>query len=136
LKTPSFRRLARWYAWTYLALLWLSYLGVILRVDSREYSLLEYISFLGLLAIELLALAGSRLVIADRPTPLFAVSMLLLVLFHLLLIVYRYVFASAPMSIFVAGDLALLFSMVSVSSAMLGEDTWRAFVERFIEKVG
>jgi hypothetical protein len=63
LKTPSFRRLARWYAWTYLALLWLSYLGVILRVDSREYSLLEYISFLVLLAIGLLALAGLRLVI-------------------------------------------------------------------------
>jgi hypothetical protein len=72
----------------------------------------------------------------DRPTPLFAVPMLLFVLFHLLLIVYRYVFASASMSIFVAGDLALLFSMASVSSARLGEDTLRAIVERFIEKVG
>ena len=133
---PIFPRLARVYAWTYLVLLWISYLGIIVRVDSREYSVLEYISFLVLLAVELLALAGLRVVSSERPALLFALALLVLVLFHLLLIVYRYVFASAPLSIFLAGDLVLLFSMASVSSAMLGEDTFRAFIERFLEKVG
>ncbi len=133
---PVFARLARVFAWAYLLLLWLTYLGVILRVDSQEYSILEYLSFLALLAMEVLALGGLRLVTSDRPSPFFALSVLIIVLFQLLLIVYRYVFASAPMSAFLLGDLLLLISMAAVGSGMLGEDALRAFVERFIEKVG
>jgi len=133
---PIFPRLARIFAWIFLLLLWLSYLGVILRVDSREYSLLEYLSFLALLLLQLLALAGLRLVTSDKATPFFALSLLVIVLFQLLLIVYRYVFASAPMSIYLAGDLVLLLGMATFSSAMLGEDAFKAFIERFIEKVG
>jgi hypothetical protein len=133
---PVFPRLARAYAWTYLVLVWVSYIGVIWRVDSRAYSVLEYLSFLALLAVELAALGGLRMVTSDRQGPFFALSLLVIVLFQLLLIVYRYVFASAPMSVFLIGDLVLLISMASVSSAMLGEDAFRSFIERFIEKVG
>ena len=133
---PIFPRLARLAAYLYLALVWLTYLGIILRLNSLEYSVLEYLSFLALLAVELLALIGLRLVTSDRPSPLFALSLLVIVLFQLLLIVYRYVFASAPLSAFLAGDLLLLLSMAVVSSAMLGEDAFRAFIERFIQKVG
>src|SRR5260221_6623885 len=53
---PIFPRLARLYAWAFLALLWLTYLGIILRLDGQQYSVLEYISFLVVLAAELLAL--------------------------------------------------------------------------------
>lgn len=133
---PVLARLSHAYAWAYLALLWFSYLGVILRVDSQEYSVLEYLSFLVLLAVELLALGGLRMVTSGRPSPFFALSLLIIALFQLLLIVYRYVFASAPMSIFLVGDLVLLISMTTVGSGMLGEDAFRAFIERFIEKVG
>jgi len=133
---PIFPRLARASAWLYLLLLWLTYLGIILRVDSQHYSLLEYLSFLALLLVELLGLSGLRLITSDRPAPFFALSLLVIVLFQLLLIVYRYVFASAPMSIYLAGDLVLLLSMGSVSTAMLGQDAFKDFVERFIEKVG
>jgi len=135
-ENPVFPRLTRVYAWIFLLLLWLSYLGIILRVDSRQYSLLEYISFLVLLVVQLLALSGLRMVTSDKATPFFALSLLVIVLFQLLLIVYRYVFASAPLSIYLAGDLVLLFGMASFSSAMLGEDAFKAFIERFIEKVG
>jgi len=133
---PIFPRLARLYAWIFLLLLWVSYLGIILRVDSHQYSLLEYISFLVLLLIQLLALSGLRMVTSDKAVPIFSLSLLVIVLFQLLLIVYRYVFASAPVSIYLLGDLVLLFGMASFSSAMLGEDAFKAFVERFIEKVG
>ncbi len=133
---PLFARLARLFAWAYLGLLWFSYLGVILQVDRQQYSILEYLSFLALLAVELLALGGLRLVTSGRPSPFFAVSVLVIALFQLLLIVYRYVFASAPLSAYLAGDLALLVAMAAVGSGMLGEDAFRAFVERFIEKVG
>jgi hypothetical protein len=135
-ENPVFPRLSRMFAWVFLLLLWVSYLGVILRVDGQQYSLLEYISFLVLLLIQLVALAGLRLVTSDRATPFFALSLLVIVLFQLLLIVYRYVFASAPLSIYLAGDLVLLLGMASLSSAMLGEDAFKAFIERFIEKVG
>jgi hypothetical protein len=133
---PLFPRLARVYGWIFLLLLWLSYLGVILRVDNHQYSLLEYISFLVLLLIQLAALAGLRMVTSDKATPFFALSLLVIVLFQLLLIVYRYVFASAPMSIYLVGDLVLLLGMASFSSTMLGEDAFKAFIERFIQKVG
>jgi hypothetical protein len=135
-ENPIFPRLARAYAWAFVALLWLTYLGIILRLDSQQYSVLEYLSFLVVLAAELLALGGLRMVTSDRPMPYFALSLLLIVLFHLILVVYRYVFASAPMSIYLAGDLVLLFSMAVASSAMLGEDAFKSFIERFIEKVG
>ena len=135
-ENPIFPRLARVYAWAFLALLWLTYLGIILRLDGQQYSLLEYFSFLVVLAVQLLALGGLRMVTSDRPMPYFALSLLLIVLFHLVLVVYRYVFASAPMSVYLAGDLVLLFSMAVASSAMLGEDAFKSFIERFIEKVG
>jgi hypothetical protein len=133
---PIFPRLARVVAWAYLLLLWLSYLGVILRVDRQQYSVLEYFSFLGMLLVELVALFGLRMVTTDKPTPFFALSLLLIVLFQLLLIVYRYVFASAPLSIYLAGDLVLLISMAVVSLSLLGEDAFKALAERFIAKVG
>src|SRR5258707_14907926 len=68
---PIFPRLARLYAWAFLALLWLTYLGIILRVDSHQYSLLEYISFLVVLLIQLLALYGLRMVTSDKAAPFF-----------------------------------------------------------------
>src|SRR5262249_1991319 len=123
-------------AWLYLALIWLTYLGIILRLDSLEYSLLEYLAFLLLLAIELAALAGLRLITPNRLNPVFALSLLIIVLFQLVLIVSRSVFASAPLSLFLGGDLLLLIAMAVVSSALLGEDAFRAFIERFIQKVG
>ena len=102
---PLFPRLARGAAWLYLLLVWLTYLGIILQVDRQQYSLLEYLSFLALLLVELVALSGLRLITSDKPTPFFALSLLVIVLFQLLLIVYRYVFASAPMSLYLGGDL-------------------------------
>ena len=133
---PLFPRLAHGAAWVYLLLVWLTYLGIILQVDRQQYSLLEYLSFLALLLVELLALSGLRLITSDKPTPYFALSLLVIVLFQLLLIVYRYVFASAHASIYLGGNLLLLLAMGTVSSGMLGEDAFKAFIERFIQKVG
>ena len=133
---PIFPRVARAAAWAFLLLLWLTYLGIVLQVDRQQYSLLQYLSFLALLLVELLALSGLRLVTNEKASPFFALSLLLIVLFQLLLIVFRYVFASAHASLYLGGNLLLLLAMGTVSSAMLGEDAFKAFIERFIEKVG
>jgi hypothetical protein len=133
---PLFPIFTRIFAWAYLALTWLSYLGVTLVADAHQYSVLQYLSFLFVLAVELVALIGLRIVTSGIPRAAFAIPLLLIVLFQLVLIVYRYVFASAPVSAYLAGDLLLMLAMGMASSAMLGEDAFRALIERFIAKVG
>ena len=133
---PLFPPFARICAWAYLALTWLSYLGITLVADAHQYSVLQYLGFLFVLAVELVALLGLRLVASGQPRTAFAIPLLLVVLFQLVLIVYRYVFASAPVSAYLAGDLLLMLAMGLASTALLGEDAFRALIERFIAKVG
>jgi hypothetical protein len=133
---PLFPIFARICAWAYLALTWLSYLGVALIADQHQYSVLQYLAFLFVLAVELVALIGLRVVTSGIPRAAFAIPLLLIVLFQLILIVFHYVFASAPISAYLAGDLLLMLAMGLASSAMLGEDAFRALIERFIAKVG
>jgi hypothetical protein len=135
-ESPAFPLFARVYSWVYLALTWLTYLGVTLQVNAQQYSVLQYLSLLLLLAVELAAVFSLRLIVAGRAIGLFAIPMLAVVLFHLLLIVYRYVFASMPITLYLLGDLILLLAMTLISSAMLGENAFRAVMDRIIEKAG
>jgi hypothetical protein len=135
-ENAAFPLFTRVYTWVYLALLWVTYLGVTLQVNDQGYSILQYLSLLLILASLLAVTVGLRLVVPDRAFGLFAVPMLAVVLFHLLLIVYRYVFASLPVTVYLAGDLFLLAIMTIVSSAMLGQNAFRAVMDRVIEKVG
>ena len=134
--SPAFAAFARVYLWVYLAFTWLTYLAITLRVSSQQYSFLQYLSLLFMLAVELLAIAGLRLAAPTGAIGFFAVPMLAIVLFHLVLIVYRYIFASQPLSLYLAGDLFLMLTMAVISTSMLGENTFRTLVERFIERVG
>ena len=127
---------ARVYTWVYLAFTWVTYLLITLRVNSQQYSVLQYLTLLFLLGVELLAIVALRLVVTDRTIGYFAIPMLAIVLFHLVLIVYRYIFASEPMSAYLVGDVVLMLIMSIVSTSMLGENAYRALIERFIERVG
>jgi hypothetical protein len=134
--SPAFGPFARVYTWVYLAFTWVTYLLITLRVNSQEYSLLQYLTLVFLLGVELLVVAALRLAVPDRTIGYFAVPMLAIVLFHLVLIVYRYVIASAPISAYLVGDIFLMLVMSIVSTSMLGENAFRALIERFIERVG
>jgi hypothetical protein len=134
--SPAFGPFARVYTWVYLAFTWVTYLLITLRVNSQEYSLLQYLTLVFLLGAELLVIAALRLAVPDRTIGYFAVPMLAIVLFHLVLIVYRYVIASAPISAYLVGDILLMLVMSIVSTSMLGENAFRALIERFIERVG
>ena len=79
---------------------------------------------------------GIRSTVTDRTIGYFAVPMLAIVLFHLALIVYRYIFVSAPLSAYLLGDIFLMLAMAVVSTGMLGQNAFRALIERFIERVG
>lgn len=133
-ENPGFLSFARVYTWVYLALTWVTYLGVTLQVNGQRYSVLQYVSLLLVLAVQFATVVGLRLGVPDRALGFFAIPMLAIVLFHLLLIVYRYIFASRPVTAYLAGDLFLLFMMTVLSSAMLGENAFRAVMDRVIEK--
>jgi hypothetical protein len=135
-ESPAFPLFARVYGWVYLALAWLSYLGITFVVNRQQYSVLQYGSFWALLVVELGAVVALRLVAPGRVMSLAAVPMLGVVLFHLLLLVYRYVFASAPVTWYLAGDLLLIIGMGLIATTMLGENAFRAVLDRVIEKTG
>jgi hypothetical protein len=133
-ESPAFPLFARVFGWVYLALTWVTYLGITLLVNDQHYSLLQYGSFWLLLFLQLGAIIALRLVAPTRAIGLFAIPMLAVVLFHLLLVVYKVVFASVPISLYLLGDLGLILGMGFLSSTMLGEDAFRAVLDRVIEK--
>jgi hypothetical protein len=134
--SAGFPLFARVYAWFYLALAWVTYLGVTLVVNAQTYSVVQYMSLVGVLAVIMLTVLSLRLVVPGRTIGLAAIPFLAIVLFHLLLVVYRYVFASLPVTSGVFGDLFLLLTMTLVSTAMLGENAFRVLLDRVIEKAG
>lgn len=133
---PGFPQFARIFAWSYLALVSLTYLGITLRIATHNYSLLQYGALMVVLILELISVLGLRLVVSDRTIGIFGIPILAIVLFHLGLVVYLYVFATAPLSLHLLGDLALLVFMAVVGSAMLGENAFRSVIERLIDRVG
>jgi hypothetical protein len=135
-QSPAFPLFARVYTWAFLAFTWVTYLGITLQVNAQQYSLLQYLSYLLLLGTQIAMVIGLGLMVPGRTIAIFAIPVLAVVLFHLLLVVYKYVFASLPASAYLAGDLVLLLSMTVVGTAMLGETAFRAVLDRVIEKAG
>lgn len=130
----AFPLFARVYAWAYLVVAWLTYLGVTLIVNAQTYSVLQYVYLMVILVVVMATVLSLRLVVPGRTIGLAAIPMLAIVLFHLLAVVYRYVFASLPVTSGIFGDLFLLVAMTLVSTAMLGENAYKALLDRVIEK--
>jgi hypothetical protein len=135
-ENAAFPQFATVYAWAYLALTCLTYLGATFRVSLHDYSLLLYGAFLFIILLELGAVIALRLFIPGKAIGVFAIPMIAIVLFHLGLVVYQYIFASTPVTAYLLGDLVFLLAMTVVSSALLGENAFRSLVERVIERVG
>jgi hypothetical protein len=132
----AFAQFATVYAWVYLALTCLTYLGVTFRISLHDYSVLLYGAFFLLILLELAAVLALRLFIPGKAIGIFAIPMIAIVLFHLGLVVYQYIFAGTPVTAYLLGDLVFLLAMTGVSSALLGESAFRSLMERVIERVG
>jgi hypothetical protein len=127
---------AQFFTWAFLALLSLTYLAITFRVSVRDYSMLLYGAFLTLILVQVASAFSMRLVVPGRTIGVFSIPMLAIVLFHLLLIVYQYVFAGMPLTLHLVGDLFFLLLMTVISSAMLGQSAFRAVIERLIDRIG
>ncbi len=135
-ENTAFPQFATVFAWAYLTLTCLTYLGATFRISLHDYSLLLYGAFILILLVELAAVLALRLFIAGKTIGIFAIPMLAIVLFHLALVVYQYVFLSAPVTGYLVGDLVFLLTMTAVSSTLLGENAFRSLMEKVIERVG
>lgn len=135
-ENTAFPQFATVYAWVYLALVCLTYLGATFRVSLHDYSVLLYGAFLFIILLELAAVIALRLFIPGKAIGIFAIPMIAIVLFHLGLVVYQYIFNDMPVTAYLAGDLFFLLAMTAVSSALLGENAFRSLMERVIDRVG
>jgi hypothetical protein len=135
-QNSAFPRFAPLFAWVYLTLLSLTYLGTTFRVSLHDYSLLLFGAFVLILLAEAGSILLLRLYVSDPAIGVFAIPMLAVVLFHFGLLVYVYVFEGVPVTLYLAGDLAFLLLMATVSVSLLGENGLRSLVERLIERVG
>jgi hypothetical protein len=135
-ENDAFPQFATVYAWAYLALTCLTYLGATFRISLHDYSVLLYGAFFLIIILELAAVLALRLFIPGKAIGIFAIPMIAIVLFHLGLVVYQYVFASTPVTAYLLGDLLFLLAMTGVSSALLGENAFKSLIERVIERVG
>ncbi len=135
-QNDAFPRFATVYAWGYLAITCLTYLGATFRVSLHDYSLLLYGAFILTIVLQLAAVLALRLFIPGKAIGVFAIPMIAIVLFHLGLVVYQYIFASMPVTAYLWGDLLFLVTMTAVSSARRGENAVRSLRERVIERVG
>lgn len=133
---PGFALFARVFAWTCLTLLCLTYLGITFRLTTQAYSLLDYGAFFLLVLLELLTVAGLGLMISAKNLGVFAIPLLMVAAFHLVLIIYTYIFQTVPVSPYLLGDLGFLLAMSLVGTGFLGENAFRSVVEKVIEKVG
>ncbi len=135
-ENAAFPQFATVFAWAYLSLTCLTYLVATFRISLHDYSLLLYGAFILIIVLELAAVLALRLFIPGKAIGVFAIPMLAIVLFHLGLVVYQYIFLSAPVTGYLVGDLIFLLTMTGVSSALLGENAFRSLMEKVIERVG
>lgn len=113
--------IARFYAWTYLGICCISYLGIAFVLHQQHYTAGTFAALVVVLAAELLAVGALHVVIEEHDIRPFSLPLLAVCVVHALLIVYGYVFKGVPVSGFLAGDLIVFIGMTLVSSAMLGE---------------
>lgn len=121
---------ARYYAWVYVAMVCISYLGIAMSLYGRDYSLVLYWAYVAVVLVELFAIYALHVGLNTRDTHLHSIPLLAVCIIHVLMIVYAYVFASVRVSIYLAGDLAFFTGMTLMGSAMLGDFGFAAMLSK------
>jgi hypothetical protein len=118
---------AQIYVWIYLLLMAGSYLATLVRMNTQDYNSSLIIKFVLILAAELMAIGGLRLTAAVRGTGWHAAPIILMAIVHLFWLAFRYVATPTPVSLYLLGDLFVLFAMTGVGLWLLGESMFRSW---------
>ena len=112
--------LMNWFTWACLVAVCYLYLAILQRMYNQPEEFGRFIKYLVVMAGGLTALVGLHLVIEEHDLRPFAVPLLIISLFQLGMIVYRYVFDIENVNPgFLWKDLVFFLIMISVSIAML-----------------
>ncbi len=128
----SFPTVARLYAWAYLGMTCISYFGMAVVLNTQNYSFETFAAFVSVITAELLALAALHVIIDNHDVRIYSVPVLILTLVQLILIVYKYIFASAPVSLRLAGELLFFIPMTLIGSALLGDIGFVSLIQRIV----
>ena len=104
--------------WACLAGICFLYLEILKRLYAQEYEIPNFIKYVVVMLAGLFAMVGLHLIVEDHNLRPFAIPLLIISMFHLGMIVYRYVFANGK-EIYLIGDLFFLFGMAGFSMLML-----------------
>lgn len=123
--------LGRFFAWVYIAIACLSYLGVIFALRQQTYDVNTYVAFILVMLAQLLAVKAIHLVLRDSiDIQQYSIPVLAVCLVHAVLILYTYVYSGVTVSLYLAGDLLFFTGMTLIGSAMLGDIAFRTMLER------
>jgi hypothetical protein len=111
--------LLQWAMWAFLIAICALYVLIIQRMYAQPDELSRFIKYLLVMAGGLAALVGLHLVIEGHDLRPFAIPLLIICLFHLGLIVFRYVFTVDVKPEFLWKDLVFFGVMVAVAVLML-----------------
>lgn len=128
--------LARIYAWIYIAIACFSYLGIALALRSQDYNFSTYVAFVIVIISQLFAVKAMQIALEENlDIRHFSIPILTVCLVHGVLIVYTYVFATTPASIYLAGDIVFFTGMTLIGSAMLGDIAFRVLLAKIYHEV-
>lgn len=108
-----------WIIWGCLAGICVLYVLILQRLFSQAYDMPHYWAYLMIIASALGALVGLHLIIEDHDLRPLSIPLLIISLFQLALIVYRYVFTVNAQSGFLWKDLLFFLGMSAFSIFML-----------------
>ena len=111
--------LINWLTWGCLVIVCYLYLQILKRMYDQPEELIRFIKYLFAMAGGLTVLIGLHLIVEGHSLRLFSIPLLIISFFHLVLIVYRYVFAPQPKFEFLWKDLVFFALMATVSLLML-----------------
>jgi hypothetical protein len=104
--------------WTCLIGVCALYLIVLQRLYNQSYDIAHYWAYLLIIAAGLFAMVGLHLIIEDHDLRPFSIPLLIISVFQLALIVFRYVFTDGDSS-FLWKDIFFFFAMAVFSVLML-----------------
>jgi hypothetical protein len=107
------------YAWACLAAVSILYIKIIQKLYMQKYDNQHFWAYLLILMGGLAVLMFLHLLIEGHDLRPFAIPLLIVSVLHIFVMVFRYVFTSDALGIYLVGDLTIFIAMITISALML-----------------
>lgn len=107
------------YAWLTMTAISALYIAIIIKLYEQKHTSVSFNKYMIMMAIGMIAFIGLHLLLKNHSLILFSIPLLVINLFHLLTILYHYVYSLDVNYEFLWSDLLFFFEMVTISMLML-----------------